>query len=365
MQENYSVTPRLTVLSDQRDLGSDFAVEHTDSYIGRSPECEIVIAHPTVSGRHARIFKRDDSWFIEDLHSTNGTAVNHRAIYDAVMLRPGDVIQVGEVHLLYQQEGETGAQTVIDAPPPMGADVTGVYESSSEFNWQPGDPLTAAPPAGVPAPDNWSSSAGPENQPAVPPAAPPAGGGLDLNKPRDDAPHTPTPVPMQSYFGDASPGDFDEAPPLSAPLTEDAGPAMPPPGPSAAETVNALSDARSRLASLAERITGLQQDVLAFHTVTDTLEAALTHTEQDRDTLASKLQSLNSAVSDVATSTENRAQELEIEKVLKNLDGLIAQPNDLALLVNVSRDASQYASLVRLGQEVAAKLRAIQSPPAS
>ncbi len=58
-------------------------------------------------------------------------------------------------------------------------------------------------------------------------------------------------------------------------------------------------------------------------------------------------------------------ESIEIEKVLKNLDGLIAQPNDLALLVNVSRDASQYASLVRLGQEVAAKLRAIQSPPAS
>ena len=46
--------------------------------IGRRPERDLVISHPTVSGCHAEIVRLDDSLFITDLNSTNGTRVNER-----------------------------------------------------------------------------------------------------------------------------------------------------------------------------------------------------------------------------------------------------------------------------------------------
>ncbi|MEM0371249.1 MAG: FHA domain-containing protein [Ignisphaera sp.] len=48
-----------------------------DSYmIGRDPDCDIVVADPFVSRKHAKIFYRDGKWFIEDVGSKNGTYVD-------------------------------------------------------------------------------------------------------------------------------------------------------------------------------------------------------------------------------------------------------------------------------------------------
>ena len=44
--------------------------------IGSADSCDGVIRHPNVSRNHARITYRDNTYFIEDLNSTNGTRVN-------------------------------------------------------------------------------------------------------------------------------------------------------------------------------------------------------------------------------------------------------------------------------------------------
>ncbi|WP_151549776.1 MULTISPECIES: FHA domain-containing protein FhaB/FipA [Corynebacterium] len=43
--------------------------------IGRSQECTFVIQDDFASSRHARLFRRGDDWFVEDLDSRNGTHV--------------------------------------------------------------------------------------------------------------------------------------------------------------------------------------------------------------------------------------------------------------------------------------------------
>ena len=51
-----------------------------DYLIGRAVEAEIQLVSPSVSRRHARIFRHDDAWFIEDLGSRHGTEIGGVAL---------------------------------------------------------------------------------------------------------------------------------------------------------------------------------------------------------------------------------------------------------------------------------------------
>jgi hypothetical protein len=44
---------------------------------------------------HARIFNRDNQWQIEDLGSTNGTWLNRHKVAGPMVIKPGDVVQIG------------------------------------------------------------------------------------------------------------------------------------------------------------------------------------------------------------------------------------------------------------------------------
>ena len=65
--------------------------------VGRSPGADIVVGAGYVSGRHARFSLMGQNLFVEDLGSTNGTAVNGQVIGEPVALKNGDVVNVGDV----------------------------------------------------------------------------------------------------------------------------------------------------------------------------------------------------------------------------------------------------------------------------
>ncbi len=62
--------------------------------IGRLPDCDIILPDRQVSRRHARIFRQDDTYFIEDLGSKNGTWVNGQPLTGTRRLEDGDEIQI-------------------------------------------------------------------------------------------------------------------------------------------------------------------------------------------------------------------------------------------------------------------------------
>lgn len=66
--------------------------------IGRTEGNDLVLNHPSVSRRHARIESRDDRWWIVDLKSTNGIKVNGNLVGEA-QLGAGDRVLVGSVQL--------------------------------------------------------------------------------------------------------------------------------------------------------------------------------------------------------------------------------------------------------------------------
>jgi ABC-type multidrug transport system ATPase subunit/pSer/pThr/pTyr-binding forkhead associated (FHA) protein len=78
--------------------------------IGRDPQNDLVIDHPTVSRCHARVERKEGSFVLTDLGSTNGTFVNGKQITTAFTLRTGDTIRIGS-HLLVLNIDETLVQT--------------------------------------------------------------------------------------------------------------------------------------------------------------------------------------------------------------------------------------------------------------
>jgi hypothetical protein len=74
-----------------------------DVVFGRAADSDVPLtSDATVSGRHARVFRRDGSPYLEDLGSTNGTYVNGQPLAAERLLRPGDVVAVGSTELVYE-----------------------------------------------------------------------------------------------------------------------------------------------------------------------------------------------------------------------------------------------------------------------
>jgi FhaA, N-terminal domain/FHA domain len=76
--------------------------------LGRLPECELAVADPNVSRRHAEVRRAaDSSWEVADLGSTNGTKVNGLRITGAQRLEDGDQITVGATSVRFEASGRT------------------------------------------------------------------------------------------------------------------------------------------------------------------------------------------------------------------------------------------------------------------
>jgi len=67
--------------------------------VGRAAGCHIALDDRFVSQLHARMFRRDDQCFIEDLGSTNGTFLNQTRLTKTMRLRRGDRLQIGQTVL--------------------------------------------------------------------------------------------------------------------------------------------------------------------------------------------------------------------------------------------------------------------------
>lgn len=70
--------------------------------IGRSRDCDIVLADSNASRRHAEIRREDASFYVVDLGSTNGTALNGLKV-DRARLQTGDRIVVGTTEMTFER----------------------------------------------------------------------------------------------------------------------------------------------------------------------------------------------------------------------------------------------------------------------
>lgn len=71
--------------------------------IGRSKECDIQLADPNVSRRHAEVRQEGASYWVVDLDSTNGVEINGRRLKRA-KLEDGDRLVMGSTEFVFRRE---------------------------------------------------------------------------------------------------------------------------------------------------------------------------------------------------------------------------------------------------------------------
>ena len=74
-------------------IGDERLTFRNDFTVGR--EGSLVIDDDFTSGQHARFITVRGLWYVEDLDSTNGTALNGRRIFAAQLLKKRDKIKIG------------------------------------------------------------------------------------------------------------------------------------------------------------------------------------------------------------------------------------------------------------------------------
>jgi pSer/pThr/pTyr-binding forkhead associated (FHA) protein len=91
--------------------------------VGRKPDNDIVIDNPAVSGHHCRIVREGDTYFVEDLHSTNGVFLNAKKIMRSG-LQNDDVIGIAKHALKFVDERPQSSPAPSSTPKTNSADAT-------------------------------------------------------------------------------------------------------------------------------------------------------------------------------------------------------------------------------------------------
>jgi serine phosphatase RsbU (regulator of sigma subunit) len=87
----------------------DHSLEGEELVVGRSSECDLSISDRFMSRRHARLFKKVDGWWLEDLGSRNGSMVNGQMAKEPVRVFVGDrIVLSGSSLYLRDQTESTG-----------------------------------------------------------------------------------------------------------------------------------------------------------------------------------------------------------------------------------------------------------------
>jgi hypothetical protein len=83
--------------------GQRHPVSKRVTVLGRGQDCDLQLADPNVSRRHAELRQEETSYWIVDLGSTNGTEVNGRRLRQS-KLEDGDRITLGSTDVVFERE---------------------------------------------------------------------------------------------------------------------------------------------------------------------------------------------------------------------------------------------------------------------
>ena len=88
---------RLVTMNPSDHVPAEYTLLKDELSMGRGEENDIVVPHASISRSHARLLRRNGSYELTDLNSTNGTWVNNQPVHGSVAVRSGAEIRLGDV----------------------------------------------------------------------------------------------------------------------------------------------------------------------------------------------------------------------------------------------------------------------------
>jgi predicted component of type VI protein secretion system len=136
--------------------GVTFPLEGDQLVIGRDASNGIAINDAEISRKHSRLTFQGGKYVLEDLGSTNGTFINGQRLAGQVVLKPGDVVSLGEqIVLMYDAIDQDPGATMVSprhaklTPPPVRSSAPAPAPTSAPM---PAPSYTPAPAySGAPA----------------------------------------------------------------------------------------------------------------------------------------------------------------------------------------------------------------------
>jgi predicted component of type VI protein secretion system len=111
---------KLVVLSEGM-TGQSYELKVDRTTVGRVEDNAFPIPQPSVSSHHCEIFLRGNDVVVKDLNSTNGTFINNQQITTEAVLKPGQILRLGQVEIRLDAAGASAAPSAPAAP---GAPIT-------------------------------------------------------------------------------------------------------------------------------------------------------------------------------------------------------------------------------------------------
>ncbi len=104
------------------NAGQVYPLNEREVIVGRDVTCGIVLPYRTVSRAHARIMRMPEGYYIEDLQSVNGTAVNGKPIQRRTQLVHRDRVRVHDIVLAFiDEESAHDSTAIVRVRPPLSS----------------------------------------------------------------------------------------------------------------------------------------------------------------------------------------------------------------------------------------------------
>ncbi len=91
---------RLVTIDPIDPVPAEYSLLKDEILLGRGEDNDVVIPHASVSRAHARLLRRDGSFQLTDLNSTNGCYVNGQPIHGSVQVPSGSEVRLGDVRFM-------------------------------------------------------------------------------------------------------------------------------------------------------------------------------------------------------------------------------------------------------------------------
>jgi serine phosphatase RsbU (regulator of sigma subunit)/pSer/pThr/pTyr-binding forkhead associated (FHA) protein len=118
------------ILLQGQTPGRRYSCDGETTIIGRQGECAVCLDDPAVSRKHAKLIRRGDGYYIEDLGSSNGTYINGIRVEGSQLLTETDTLQIGPYVLALRLAPEIEPQ---QTDPVVRSQVPALSSNSSLF----------------------------------------------------------------------------------------------------------------------------------------------------------------------------------------------------------------------------------------